>query len=522
MKKNLQFLFVCFLFAIAVNNAEAQINYTEDFETTEGWGGADFEVTDAATCNGSGSLAGNAFEIFGFVIPAEVVSPSIGTSDGNQVVLSYSYKLLEYDDTLPDTPTPNSPSWGNFTVEYSDSETGPWTLLETVNSANHIESADCALRSVIFTPAAGSQVYLRFLATPTAGSDYFLYLDDVSVITSTGCSGTPTASAATALNSIVCTNENVSLSLAPLYTQSGLTFQWQSSTDNVTYTNLPNASTMATYSGLQSAATWYRAIITCTASGQSVTSAPVQVGSTGAVCYCDVEFIADVEPITLVNFAGINNVTSAVVNDTPALEDFTALPPANIVRGQSYSIVLEGNTAGATFESFFKVFFDFNKNGSFDDAGESFEAGSITGSTGEDGAQAGATFMIPTDAALGLTTMRVIKLYDLYPEGGCPDETFGYGQAEDYTVNVQATAATADFSSVSFRYYPNPVNDMLNFSSVAGLQSVEVYNMLGQQVLAKEVSGNEATVNMASLTPGSYLVKVQANGGTKNIKIVKQ
>lgn len=520
MKKTLQLVLTFGLFLLAAGVARAQINYSEDFEGA-GWTSEDFEITDVATCNGAGSLVGNAFEFFGFIIPVEVVSPNIGTSDGNQVVLSYSYKILQYDDTLPDTPTPNSPAWGDFTVEYSSSATGPWTMLETVNPTNHIVSVDCAVRSIIFTPPASPELYLRFLATPTAGSDYFLYLDDVAVITSTGCSGTPAASAATALNATVCTNENVSLSLAPLYTQSGLTFQWQSSADNVTYTNLPNADT-ANYSGLQSVATWYRAVITCTASGQSVNSAPVLVGTTGGVCYCDVTFIQDVEPITLVNFAGINNVTDAAVNGTPALEDFTALPPANIVRGQSYSIILEGNTAGATFESFFKVFFDFNKNGSFDDAGESFEAGSITGSDGEDGAQAGATFMIPADAALGLTTMRVIKLFDLYPEGGCPDETFGYGQAEDYTVNIQATAATVDFSSASFRYYPNPVKDVLNFSSVAGLKSVEVFNMLGQQVLAKEVSGNEAIVNMASLTPGSYLVKVNAEGGTKNIKIVKQ
>lgn len=505
---------------LTAHNAVAQINFSEDFESA-GWTEGDFTVTDIAVCNGAGSLVGNAFEFWGFAIPAEVISPSIGISNGNQVVLSYNYKLLQYDSDLPDTPTPNSPSWGSFTVEYSSSATGPWELLETVNSSNHIESADCAERTLLFTPPAGGEVYLRFLASPSASADFFMYLDDINAITSTGCSGTPAVSAAVALKPNVCLNENVSLSLQPIYTQTGLTFQWQSSSDNITYTNIATGGTGATYSGSQSAATWYRAIITCQGGGQPVTSTPVLVGSTGSVCYCPVTFIAGVEPITLVDFAGINNATSAVLGGD-AQEDFTALSPASVVQGQSYTITLEGNTGGDEYTSYFKVFIDFNGNGSFDDAGESFEAGTITGSDGEDGQQATGTIAIPANAPIGLKAMRVIKLYDLYPATGCTDETFGYGQAEDYKVMVQATNSIGEFGVNTIKHFPNPVKDILTVSYNSAITEAEVYNMIGQKVLYQDINANEATIDMSKLAEGNYLVKVASEDGIKTFKVIKK
>ena len=74
----------------------------------------------------------------------------------------------------------------------------------------------------------------------------------------------------------------------------------------------------------------------------------------------------NVEPITLVNFAGINNTTSPVLNGTPSHEDFTSIT-GNIARGGTYPITLKGNTAGG-FTNTFVVFIDWNQNGNFNDA----------------------------------------------------------------------------------------------------------------------------------------------------------
>ena len=103
-----------------------------------------------------------------------MVSPSIGTSVGTEITLTYQYKLLEYDSDTPTVPVQNADNWGFFEVYYSPSPTGPFTLLETVDPTNHVESADCATRTVTFTPPAGSEVYIYVYAE----------LDDFSNITS--------------------------------------------------------------------------------------------------------------------------------------------------------------------------------------------------------------------------------------------------------------------------------------------------------------------------------------------------
>ncbi len=249
--------------------------------------------------------------------------------------------------------------------------------------------------------------------------------------------GTPPASAAVAANTSVCNQQNAMLSLSPAYTSSGLAFQWQKSTDGVTYTDVATGGTSATLSIAQTVPTWYKATITCTASTSSVTSAPVQVLNSGLNCTCEVEFTNNVEPITNVTFASINNTTSAEVNGTPAVQNFSDLPAALVTKGMSYPISLQGNTDGTSYTNYFKVFIDFNQNGDFNDDGESFEIGSVTGSTGTDGMMATGNIAIPLTATTGVTYMRVFKLYNLYPDSACGTEDFGFGQVEDYLLDIQ-------------------------------------------------------------------------------------
>jgi hypothetical protein len=66
--------------------------------------------------------------------------------------------------------------------------------------------------------------------------------------------------------------------------------------------------------------------------------------------------------------------------------------------------------------------------------------------------------------------------------------------------------------------YPNPVND--NFTVEAeGLQSVMVYNTLGQMVYNQTCEGNAVTINLSNVESGFYMVKVLCNEGETVRKI---
>jgi len=162
------------------------------------------------------------------------------------------------------------------------------------------------------------------------------------------------------------------------------------------------------------------------------------------------------EPITYVNFAGIDNRSSASTS-APEHEYFLELE-GTVDKNQEYEIILEGNTNG-NWTSSFAVFIDWNQNNSFDDLGERYEIGTITHSNGEDGQQATATILVPPYAVSGTTRMRVMKMYssNSYPEDSCSTDNWGgnnaSGQGEDYTIiinsNCEEPSLTIDATSVN-------------------------------------------------------------------------
>src|SRR5690554_864327 len=145
--------------------------------------------------------------------------------------------------------------------------------------------------------------------------------------------------------------------------------------------------------------------------------------------YCLPTISFTVEPMTRVVFAGIDNPSSATSTD--AYEDFTAIE-GEVTQGETYPIALEGYTGG-NFTNYFTVWVDWNQDGTFESS-EMTEVGSISGSTGTDGQQATSDIIVPVDATLGTTRMRVIKNYNTSPTNPCG--TYSYGQIEDYTINV--------------------------------------------------------------------------------------
>jgi len=146
---------------------------------------------------------------------------------------------------------------------------------------------------------------------------------------------------------------------------------------------------------------------------------------------------SNVEPITLVNFAGINNSSPATL-DIESLENFISIT-GNVTAGSSYNMTLKGNTDGASFKNYFRVFIDWNQDGDFLDAGESIDAGLIQGSTGLDAIQAVTSIAVPTNALPGTTRMRIKKLFGSSAPAtwdACVGGSFDYGQSEDYSLVV--------------------------------------------------------------------------------------
>jgi hypothetical protein len=78
----------------------------------------------------------------------------------------------------------------------------------------------------------------------------------------------------------------------------------------------------------------------------------------------------------------------------------------------------------------------------------------------------------------------------------------------------------SDVSSASVKFYPNPVSDLLYFTSgTKQVDEITVYDLMGRKVLSQ--SGSASSLDMSSLTGGVYLVKTNTETD-QAFKIVKR
>ena len=78
--------------------------------------------------------------------------------------------------------------------------------------------------------------------------------------------------------------------------------------------------------------------------------------------------------------------------------------------------------------------------------------------------------------------------------------------------------------------YPNPATNELRISISTGsmtnagfkIQSIHIYNVLGEMVYTSYLSTNQSTINISQLSKGIYFVEVQSENTIINRKLIKE
>jgi len=118
------------------------------------------------------------------------------------------------------------------------------------------------------------------------------FIGSVNFIASVPCTGTPAPGNTLSSVASACPSINFNLSLQNAIPGSGITYQWQSSPDGITYSNV--AGSTSTYSTSQTVATYYQCIVTCAGSASSATSTPVVVNMVSAT-YATIPYLETFE-----------------------------------------------------------------------------------------------------------------------------------------------------------------------------------------------------------------------------------
>ena len=251
------------------------------------------------------------------------------------------------------------------------------------------------------------------------------FIGSITFTSATPCAGTPAPGNTLSTANPVCPNIGFTLSTQSPTPGSGVSNQWQSSPDGITWTNIAGA-TGSTYSATQTTATYYQNLVTC--SGSTTPSTPLQVTMNApSSCYC-------IPPATNCSLDDeILNVTGAGINNSSSgcsgagYSDYTvSVPAGTVAAGLNMPLSVQVGPGGTEYLG---VWIDYNRNGGF-------EASEFTLLGSANGATINGFVQVPATATTGLTRMRLRVRFNTALTGADACIAYTYGETEDYAINI--------------------------------------------------------------------------------------
>ncbi len=218
-----------------------------------------------------------------------------------------------------------------------------------------------------------------------------------------------------------------------------------------------------------------------------------------------------------VSFNTINNPTSTSVNG--GYTDNTCAINTVVVAGQTYplSVSLRANTQ---YAEQCQVYIDYNNNGLWETTERVLNSSITAGTTNA----VSANVLIPTTATQNtLLRMRVIGEANSLSsaEISCSTSHF-VGDVEDYGVYITSALGSDEFTFANLNYYPNPTENILYINNSTPMETVELYSIVGQKLLSKNVNAANTTVDVTNYPQGTYFVTVYANNQKNTFKIIRK
>ncbi len=211
----------------------------------------------------------------------------------------------------------------------------------------------------------------------------------------------------------------------------------------------------------------------------------------------------------------------------------------SLIVGQTYTVTMSHTRDSVIFPTTrnnIRVWIDYNKNSSFQDAGETV----ISSDLKPYGVFTG-TFTVPATAPLGMTRLRATAKMSADAGHSLPTpcdtpvaDPIGYhGEIEDYFVKIIAPpTSVADVAqgSNNATVYPNPTTGQITVSverSGGESLSIELLDVTGK-VMGRLLNSQKQSslsynfdLNNYVSAPGIYIVRVSSQSSTSYQKIVK-
>ncbi|KQR93793.1 hypothetical protein ASG01_07985 [Chryseobacterium sp. Leaf180] len=252
-------------------------------------------------------------------------------------------------------------------------------------------------------------------------------------------------------------------------------------------------------------------------SGTPGTFTPLYFFTTPTVTYCAMSGAASAADfISKVNVAPNGK---PVMDNPSAASNYTnytgnPLKVIELVQGSSNNKITIDRTQSAA--SGIAVWIDFNRNGYFDINERILAEGPNSNATST------ATFTVPTDAYISMSSIKYVVMRVVLQKGGVPVNctNFANGEVEDYSVRISKLPEINSLNQTDIMIYPNPVKSVLNVRNISVKANYKIYSSSGQLLKSGLILNNK--VDVSGLVNGMYVIDIEDVKGTAQKKFIKE
>jgi hypothetical protein len=98
----------------------------------------------------------------------------------------------------------------------------------------------------------------------------------------------------------------------------------------------------------------------------------------------------------------------------------------------------------------------------------------------------------------------------------------GFVYIDNILLTTTSLLNNSSFNLNKVSLYPNPTSNILNIECTASIQAITVYNVLGQEVMNRELNNTSVALDVSGLNSGIYVVKTVVDGITSSTKFIKE
>ncbi len=358
--------------------------------------------------------------------------------------------------------------------------------------------------------------------------DYYRPNIKISLSPLTTCTGMPNAGNAVSSKPAVCTGVMFELNLVSFSQESGIAYQWQSSTDGVVWYNLSGATAPFQLMSTDSTRK-YRCILNC--NSQISYSVPVEVTINLPVdCYCYAGLGGDCSTDYAIDSVGIettplNNPHTGCGNMSgPNYSSFpaTGITTCTLQADKEYKIALRMKSSCIV-----SMWIDYDQNGMFD-----ITEWKRICTTSQSNTPVLVSFKIPSAKAKnGITGLRIRSR----AEGTVNDSThacsnFATGETEDYHITITGGTFSVEEKNkelhANLMLFPNPTSGQLTLQLQPTQEKalIQVFDVRGSLVYEETFINTHPLkiIDLKTFENGIYVVRVMEKEKMSTAKLILQ